>query len=400
MKMKFFTTVSLLVVSLLSCEKSDYSELLKFYGDAYEDIGYSIARSDNGYLIAGQFTRITRVDNSIKSSVKKLVLIETGFNGNEIRKDTTNSNLASCGIKVITLGDGSAVIAGNIIESSRQHICLVKFAPGGEGYIDKILDFPGNVHADDIIKTPGGYLVLATTDAERGSSDDTGNPQGKKDILLLSLNENLEVLSSITYGFTGNDEAIAIKADRFGGYIVVGTTDRYMARTGTDILIISVNEDISNVSAKSGRVIELDNDQSASDLEVTDDGYFIAGNTSMGGMSKGFACKITGTIWGTEEHRIIEFPGLEDEPFTVNAICSYKTNSFLMAGQSGPATSGSMLIFATDMLGNPVDGRRRIAGGTGNQVAYDVITDGEDIVAIGKNSYENNSMITLLKFRF
>lgn len=389
-----------LCLFLVTCEKPADLEILKFYGDAYEDIGYSIVKGDNGYFIAGQFTRLTRVDNSIRSSVKKLALIETGSNGNEIRKDTTKSNLPSSGTKVITIGDGSSVVAGYITQNSRQHIYVVKFAPRGEGYTEKIFDLPGNVYSNDILKTPAGYLVLATTDAERGSSDDTGNQKGKKDILLLSLNNNLEVLRSIAFGFSGNDEGVAIKPDRMGGYVIVGTTDRYSDKTGTDIFIISVNEDISNISARSGRFIELASDQAASDFEVTSDGYFIVGNTIRNGVRKGFACRITGSIGGAAEHHVIDFPGLEDEPFTINAVCSYKSNSFLMAGQSGPASSGSMLIFATDMLGNPVEGRRRVAGGTGNQVAYDVLSDGDDIVAVGKNSYENNSMITLLKFRF
>ena len=42
-----------------------------------------------------------------------------------------------------------------------------------------------------------------------------------------------------------------------------------------------------------------------------------------------------------------------------------------------------------------------IGSGTGIQVAYDVIWDDDDkIIAVGKNSYENNSMISLLKFNF
>ena len=72
-----------------------------------------------------------------------------------------------------------------------------------------------------------------------------------------------------------------------------------------------------------------------------------------------------------------------------------------MAGQAGTGSSAKMLIFVTDSDGNLVEGKQMIAGGTGAQVAYDVISDGDDnIIAVGKNSYETNSMISLLKFRF
>lgn len=403
--MKARTVLIVILLFLVSCEKYVDTETLKFYGDAWEDIGYSIAQSGERYLLCGQHEAVTREGNKVTSRLKKLAVIETDKDGNQLIRKTTINNMPTAGRKVISLDDGSSVAAGYIDSASTKlrYLYIVKFTAGSEGYTEKAFDYPGmipgNVYANDIIKTTGGYLVLATTDIERGASDDTGNQKGRKDILLLSLTEDLQVIRSIQYGFTGDDEGVAIKADRMGGYVVVGTTDRYRTSTGTDLLVLSVNEDITNVSTKSGRFIQLPDDQNAADLEVTSDGYLIAGNTISAGESRGYVWKITGTIWGAFESHVIQFPGLS-EPFTINAVCSYRTNSFLMAGQYGPATSGSMLIFTTDLLGYPVEGKRRVAGGTGNQVAYDVLADGDDIVVVGKNQYENNSMISFLKFRF
>ena len=60
-----------------------------------------------------------------------------------------------------------------------------------------------------------------------------------------------------------------------------------------------------------------------------------------------------------------------------------------------------MLIFAMDAGGYMMEGQIKIIGGTGTQSANDVISDTEEnITVIGSNSYENNSMISLLKFRF
>jgi hypothetical protein len=48
-----------------------------------------------------------------------------------------------------------------------------------------------------------------------------------------------------------------------------------------------------------------------------------------------------------------------------------------------------------------MEGQKKTSGGTGTQSANDVISDtAENITVIGSNSYENNSMISLLKFRF
>lgn len=393
--------ILLFATIFLSCEKLTDNEILRFYGDVFEDIGYSVAKTGNGYVITGQHEVVTRTDdNYITGRSKKLILLETGLNGVEIRKSIADLQMESSGTKVITLEDGAYVVAGSIFDDvkKQRHLYVIKFAPGGEGYDDKVFsELEGNVYARDIIKTPDGFLVLATTDKERGSSDDTGNQRGKKDVLLVSLTNSLEVIRSIPYGFTGDDEGVALKANPGVGYVIVGTTDRYSATSGTDIFILAVNEDISNVSATSGRFLEVEDDQTAADFEVTGDGYFIAGNnTTKTGVRSGYVCKIAGSIWGPKEDQLIKLNG----EFSVNAACRYKTNSFLLAGQYGSMTSGSMLVFVTDMLGNPVEGKLRIAGGTGNQIVYDVIADGEDIIAVGKNSYENNSMITLLKFRF
>jgi hypothetical protein len=393
MSRKIFIPV--LFLFLISCEKTSDNEILRFYGDAYENIGYSLAKSTNGYLIAGQYTRIKRAGDVITGSLKKMAIFETDLNGNQLRIDTVALQLPSCGNKVKSLSDGSAVVAGYAIDPvSQQDIFIVKFATGGEGRTEKVIKIGGNQTANDIIKTNEGFLVLGTTDAERGASGDQGNVKGKKDLFFLRLTENLDIIDSVKCGFTGNDEGLAMRAVG-GGYVVVGTTDRYSATTGTDVFLLSVNADVSTTNF---RFIQETGNQTAADFEIVSDGYLIAGNTvSSSGDSKGHAWKITGDILGTVSGHEIT---IGSEPFSISSLCTYKTNSFLMAGQYGPVSSGSLLIFATDMFGYPVEGRTKIAGGTGNQAVSDVLSDGEDIIAVGRNSYENNSMITLLKFRF
>ena len=90
-----------------------------------------------------------------------------------------------------------------------------------------------------------------------------------------------------------------------------------------------------------------------------------------------------------------------DVTYSVKAMCRYKTNTFLLAGQHGTGLSARMLIFAIDGDGNLVGDWIKKFGGTGTQSVNDVISDSEgNVIAIGRNSYENNSMITFLKFRF
>ncbi|HLP74992.1 MAG TPA: hypothetical protein VK155_18960 [Bacteroidales bacterium] len=389
--------VPVFLLLLISCEKTFDTEILKFYGDAYENIGYSVAKGPDGYLIAGQYTRIERTYEGIKGSLKKLGVIETDIDGGMVRLDTTSLMQPSCGTRIISSDDGSFVVAGNTTDPQGQtDIYVAKFAPGGEGGKDAFFKMDGYQTANDIIKTAEGFLILGTTDAERGATGDLGNTKGKKDLLFLRINNDLSVISSVQTGFTGNDEGAAIKL-KDNGFIIVGTTDRYRNATGNDVFVLSTNSEL-DISPTSFRFIQKSGNQSAADFEVLSDGLFIAGTNESDAGMHGYAWRITGGILGniTSENEI----SFGEERTIINSICPYKTNSFLMAGQYGSASSGSMLIFATDMLGFPVQGKSKIAGGTGNQTVHDVITDGEDIIVAGRNSYENNSMITLLKFRF
>lgn len=383
---------------IFSCEKISDPEILRFYGDAYEDIGYSVAKSESGYLIAGLYTELKRDGSNITGSEKKMALITTGPDGIQLRKDIFGDSRPASGEKVISLGDGSSVIGGNILDPvSGQDIYIAKVAPGGEGVTEKVYNLQGNQFVTDIIKTLTGYLILGTTDA--GSTD---NIEGNKNIFLLLVKDDLEIIGTLSRGFGGNDEGSAVKQAGDGSYIVIGNTDRSESATeaGSNIFIMKVSPDLKSTNWK---ILGTMQNETASDVELVDEGFLIAGTMEVSGKKAGYIWQVPEDFYGptpntvVTEHLVVldGFP----ESFSINAICKYKNNSFLMAGQYGSPSSGSMLVFATDQFGY-FTGKIKISGGTGNQVAYDVLSDGEDVVAVGKNSHEINSMITMLKFRF
>lgn len=403
----------LLSVILFSCEKSNDADdfILKFYGDAYEDIGYSIASTDNGYFIAGQFTQITRnVPNYISSSSRKMAVIKVDNEGNTIKKTTLGGKLAAVGSKVIILSDGSAVAAGYVTDSVTltKDIYIVKLTSDGEPVKEKIFTATGNQYVNDIVKTDEGFLVLGTTDVKRdNATEGFGNAAGKKDVLLMRINTDLELIATPSpLGYVGNDEGVAIKPAVNGGYIVIGTTDRSDKRVaadqaGTNIFLFRVNSDktLTEIAIIGGAKSET-----ATDFEVTDDGYLIAGSTGTEGTDQiGCVWKMPADIFSLPEFsREIDLNGdVANVTYSVKALCKYKTASYLLAGQHGTGLSSRMLVFAIDAYGNLSGDKIKIAGGTGTQSANDVISDDSgNIVAIGRNSYENNSMITFLKFRF
>ncbi len=410
--MKIRYLILFMAAVLLSCERnSDTNDiLLKFYGDAYEDIGYSVSETNDGYVIAGQITRLTRDGHYILRDTNKVAVIRTDYEGNAIGEPQIfGGKLPGSGTKVLTLGDGTIVAVGYVVDTvtNKKDIYAVKLNPGG-GYQQLIYKRKGNQYATDVIQTQDGFLILGTTDIKREpSSEVIGNAAGKKDIFLLNVNNNLDTLAPIpAVGYIGNDEGVAIKHDIGGGYIVVGTTDNSdnsePEQSGNNIFLVRVNSDGSTTQT---RIVGGTLNETASDFEVLSDGYLIAGTIGNEGSTdqRGYIWKMPLDIYDEPEfeHEIIIEQSSASSPFSINAMCKYKTSSFLLAGQHGTGLSSRMLIFSVDAFGDLVGGRIKIVGGTGTQEAFDVISDdSDDIVAVGSNSYENNSMISFLKFRF
>ncbi|HNW57521.1 MAG TPA: hypothetical protein PKM69_07085 [Bacteroidales bacterium] len=402
--------ILLFIIFLSSCEKNNENDmLLKFYGDAYENIGYSLAKSDDGYFISGQVTDITRTDNYIEGSVKRMGIIKTGSDGNVIWEKSLGERQPAVGLKVLALDDGSAICAGYVIDTVtlEKDIFVARVGEDGTVLAQKIYKSEGNQYSNDIVKTQEGFLILGTTDVKNTLvTDASGNLTGKKDILLVRINNDLEEISQpVQKGFPGNDEGVVIKADLNGGYIIAGTTDRIENKSlqaGNNILILKVNAD---GSVTEPRILNGIADEYAVDIEVLNDWYLIAGTIgSDESAQKGYVWGISNNIYADPlfSHEIDLEPSTSiKSSFAIKAIDRYKTNSFVMAGQIIKGSSAQMLIFITDAEGTLVEGKIKVLGGTGTQVAYDVTSDEEDnIMVTGKNSYENNSMISLLKFRF
>jgi hypothetical protein len=404
MKGKIF--IAILVVLFTSCEKGGNEEdtILKFYSEAYEDTGNSIALGEDGYYICGQLVdSLTGIN-----PMKKVGVLKAGFDGNLIGEMKTYGATEGSAAKIIVLEDGTIACTGYVLDNSLQKDIIVLHlnADLSEAAPPKVYQIPGNQYGVDILEIPEGFLILATTDVKREPSDlYTGNAAGKKDILLMRIGHDLEPFTAIpAVGFIGNDEGVAVKADLEGGYMVVGTTDRSEAagQSGNNIIIVRLN---SLGSTTQPRIIGGTKNETACDFEVLNNGFLIAGNIgTTGSDQQGYICKLPVNIFEEPEfeHSIdIEPAATLKTPFTLKAMCRYKSSSFLLAGQYSTGLSARLLIFSVDASGTPVENRKKITGGTGTQVANDVVTDGADnIITIGNNSYENNSMICFLKFRF
>jgi hypothetical protein len=393
----------LILVFFTACERSgDVEKILRYYGDAKEDIGYSIAIADDGYFICGQLTQVTRpTGRMIQSTSKKVGIIKTDFDGMVLWKGYYGGRLQGYGSKIIVLDDGSAVCAGQVTDTVtfQSDIFVVKVNSGGSGAVEKTYKITGNQTSADILKTGEGFIILGTTDVERAPvTDSSGNKMGKKDILLMRINENLEQidLPSVA-GFPNDDYGVSIKNDIEGGYIIAGTSDKpELGLDKNNMFLLRANSDASFGQQS---FIGTTDDEYAEDFEVLNDGYLLAGTIGEDGEDQAILIsRIPKDINSAPLFtRKIEH---EEGSWSVKAISRYRNNSFVLAGKAGSASSAKILIFVIDPEGNPVMDKEKITGSPG-QIAYDVISDSEgNVIAIGKNSYPASSLISLLKFRF
>jgi glucose/arabinose dehydrogenase len=132
---------------------------------------------------------------------------------------------------------------------------------------------------------------------------------------------------------------------------------------------------------------------------VLQDGYLIAGTIgSSSSPQQAYIVKLKRDIFAAPEFT---------RKFTVNystavsSITTYSGGNFLIGGYVNINPGLRMLVAEIDKDGNLVEGKTMIKGSTGDQTVNDVVS-GDDgyIIALGRNTYEVNSMISFLKFRF
>lgn len=397
-------TSSLLHYSCQRNPEEDYT--LKFYGDAYEDAGYSISPLSDGYIIAGQLTVVERsTDGYILNTNRDMGVIRTSKDGRVIWKINSGGDLNDYGRKVIALDDGSFICTGTITVDgggkTNTDVYVVKISATGNTDWEKMYGGTGNQSGRDIIKTSYGYMILGTTDAERApSSDSTGNRAGKNDIYLLRISANGDLLESSAYGYPGDDSGEVLKEIAGGKYIILGTTDRSEpGQANNNLILIIVNQEGSIISSL---ITGGTDDEYAADIEVLDDGYLITGTAGKEpGEQKILLTRLTTNIFAPPVNGFPKKISVNNLSSSARALSAYRDGSFLIAGRAGSGSSSSMLVFEVDGSGNEVAGHSLIRGSTGSQAAFDVASDNDGyIVAVGNNSYEINSMISFLRFRF
>jgi hypothetical protein len=411
MKKRLITGI-LAAVFITGCEKVvDDSGILKFYGDAREDIGYSIVESKGDFIIAGLFTDLTRTGNYIEfeSSNRNMGILKVDSDGNQKWKLSVGGKMSDEGAGIIALEDGSSVCAGFTTDTTitgeiHTDIFIAKVSINGNLIWENKIGGNGNQKGSDILQcSDGGFLIVGYTDIYRAQVGSfTENIAGKKDIFIIKTDASGVLQWSAAYGFGGDDYGVKIKEDKNGNYIILGTTGTSdPGQDKNNMILIKIN---SLGGVLSSKIVGSTDDEYAADIVVLNDGYLVAGTIGNDTDNQQIlAIRLTNNIFGapmfTTKYQAKSETG-EILSSKANAVTSPDGNRFILAGQAIVNSSADMLVIGLDENGIE-SGTPVIKGGTGIQSAFDVITDSEDnIIAVGKSSNKNNSMISFWKFRF
>ena len=411
MKRNIFPLIILFAL-ISSCEKpiekgEAGNPLVRYYGDAREDIGYSIAETSDGYIICGKLTIITRsVEDGvsrIESENPNFGLIKTDRKGIQLWSYNSGGEWFDEGRKVLVMDDGSFVCVGTTTVgaagTTNTDVLVTRISSSGDLVWERTYGNLFNQRGYDIVHDPGsgGFFVVGSTDDYSNGL----NSPGKLDMLMFSITSAGDLIETYSTGTETNEYAKRVVAFDNKYYVIGETEGTHPYLTGGDqkTNIMIVPAEFSNFVGKDFKIYGTGEAEKVSDVVSLGSELVIVGTVGETDSKEGLFVKIgPGTL---EEQYGFEYFDLSSNVVELNSVTIIYGVGLLVCGNTGGTDlSGDMLFMFLDNDGNNIQSPGTyITGGTGLQSANDAIIDSEGkVVAVGLNRYENNSLITLLKF--
>jgi hypothetical protein len=353
--------------------------LNKTFGGSSLDWGWSVQKTtDGGLIIAGETV-------SYGSGDFDSWLIKTDANGNETWNKTFGGIFKDGSRTVRQTNDSGYILAG--YADSYGH-------PGHDAWFIKT-DSEGNEEWNTTvggIASDGTFSVIQTSDEGYigvGYADSYG---GNHDLWLVRTDKHGNEQWNKTYGTADWDLGYNLKECDDGGYIIVGTTQSYGAGNQDAWLI---KTDVNGVEEWNMTYGGAYNDW-GSDVVISDDGYYITGDTSSYGTG-GYDVWLIKTDKNGNElwKRVYGKPDSHDTGY-----------SFIQTSDNGFAIVGTKTSFSTELtdmwlIKTDNDGFMKwnitIDGGKDDwSYSVDETNDGGYVITGKTNSYGNGNYDFLL----
>ncbi len=303
-------------------------EWSQWYGEEEWSEGFSraILARDGGYICVGSHTHSQVKDEPnvwvVKTDDQGKLLWQRSFGRTPFKPDD--------GSDIIYASDGGYIIAGRSTTAQDENAYILKIDVNGNLLWDKVYGGTAGENAATIIATPdGGYVFLGSTssyktggagdydfylvkidasgnmvwqknyggsDWDRGGSiiaavdggyllsGWTSSPEFgavARDILLIKIDDNGNKQWQKLYGWEHHDYASEVIAPSEGGYLIVGSSERYydapMETWQPDLYIIKI--DVKGNEQWSKLYGGLKGEGASGVRQTSDGGYIISGST-------------------------------------------------------------------------------------------------------------------------
>lgn len=386
------------VGALFSCEREMSPEqaekFIKYYGNSLMDEARDVAiLDDGGYAICGV--------NTVADLGKRMVLIVTDNYGNPVSgfpKYYTEEGLESGANALVPIrgGQGGFLLAGYVerpvvgedlpATNTQKDMFLVKVSSTGqEGWKKSFGSAEDEVILHATQRLTSGFLLAGYQVTD-----------GKSDILIKGVDEQgildpLDLNYNNPYAENGSANFLLNTGEQ---YLCVCTYDK-IGGGGTDVLVLNINDDLDAIPEN--LTDDDSNEYGSCIIEDGEDNFLVLGNriTSSG--------KIEIVI-----HQI-ETSGLLIPKSVLLATISegnmdligerfVKTADGRYAIIGTRQSNGTRDIFLQFLTSDFVASGRIIYGASGDQSGADIdLPSDGGIVILGTSSFENNSMISLIK---
>jgi len=227
-------------------------------GTSSDEAGDIIETADGGYILLGS------VFNTFGGTAFWVLKLDAA--GNTVWQEMFGGSHEDYAHRVLQTADGGYIIAGSTYSfgSGNSDIWVLKLTGSGSVSWQKAYGGPGYEFGSSIQQTSDGqYVIAGSTMPSAGNST--------ADILVISLDQNGNIVWQKTYAGSQYDSASAIQETPDGGYIVAGGTYSFGAGI-EDVLVLKLDVNGNLIWQKTYGGISND---FANDIKKTSDNCYI-----------------------------------------------------------------------------------------------------------------------------
>jgi len=384
----------LLLIILAACNKYEISEeqadaFIKFFGSYSEDIGSKIKLDDDGgYVMVGTWT------DTEAGMGKQMCLLKTDKYGNEVDWSPAlfGGSKDDFGNDFLITDDGYVMVGTSTGANDSLDILLVKTDKQGiaQPGFPKTIDVGSNEEGFAIEESDEfGYILLGYAD-NHPQSVGYNDPlkDAHRDMLFVLTQGNGDIVITRVYGGDGEEEGRCI-AKTASGLVLLGSSTSW-SEGNTDIFLVKTDFE----GVRRGGYINAGtiNNDVGECLKIKPDGTIILSGTSTnatGGQPRIYLAEVSDDL---NVNRIsVSITG----NFTGKSIDITPEGNYIMVGTI-TLTDNNIYVMGLDANGEEMF--YTTFGRTGEQSAssFSITPDGGMII-LGSNSFEGNSMISLIK---